>query len=497
MTTLITNNFNIKEERNLSMLMDFYELTMSNGYFVNNLADTIVYFDMFYRKNPDGAGFSIVAGLEQLIDFVNNLKFTEEDIIYLRSKGILAEEFLQYLLTFKFSGDIYAIPEGTPVFPNEALVTIKSKIIDAQLIETMLLLTINHQSLIATKANRIVRASQGRAVLELGARRAHGADGAIMGARASYIGGVTGTATTIAEIRFGVPATGTMAHSWIQLFGDEYKAFETYAKTYPDTCTLLVDTYDVINSGIPNAIKVSKNVLEPIGKRLNAIRLDSGDLAYLSKKVRSILDEAGLTDCKIIASNSLDEYIITELLNQDAKIDIFGVGERMVTAKSEPVFGGVYKLVAVEEDGEIVPRIKLSENEEKIINPAYKMVWRLYDKNSHKAIADVITLADEKIDETQPYIIFDPVLIWKKKKIRNFYAKKLQVPVFLKGKCVYDTPTLDSIKTYCKEQIDGMWEEVKRFSNPHKYYVDLSEKLWSVKQELIRKYKNSEDKNEE
>lgn len=493
----ITNNFNIKEERNLSMLMDFYELTMSNGYFVNGLADTIVYFDMFYRKNPDGAGFSIVAGLEQLIDFINNLKFTEEDITYLRSKGILAEEFLQYLLTFKFSGDIYAIPEGTPVFPNEALVTIKAKVIDAQLIETMLLLTINHQSLIATKANRIVRAAQGRPVLELGARRAHGADGAIMGARASYIGGVTGTATTITEMRFGVPATGTMAHSWIQLFGDEYKAFETYAKTYPDTCTLLVDTYDVINSGIPNAIKVSRNVLEPIGKRLNAIRLDSGDLAYLSKKVRHILDEAGLTDCKIVASNSLDEYIITELLNQEAKIDIFGVGERMVTAKSEPVFGGVYKLVAVEENGEIVPRIKLSENEEKIINPGYKMVWRLYDKNSHKAIADIITLADETINEEEPYTIFDPVLIWKKKKIRNFYAKKLQVPVFLNGQCVYDKPTLEEIKTYCKEQIDGMWEEVKRFSNPHKYYVDLSEKLWTVKQELIRRYKNSEDINDE
>ncbi|PRR81863.1 nicotinate phosphoribosyltransferase [Clostridium vincentii] len=489
----ITNNFNIKEERNLSMLMDFYELTMSNGYFVNGLADTIVYFDMFYRKNPDGAGFSIVAGLEQLIEFINNLKFTEGDISYLRSKGILSEEFLQYLLTFKFSGDIYAVPEGTPVFPNEALITIKAKVIDAQLIETMLLLTINHQSLIATKANRIVRAAQGRTVLELGARRAHGADGAIIGARASYIGGVTGTATTMAEIRFGVPATGTMAHSWVQLFKDEYKAFETYAKTYPDTCTLLVDTYDVINSGIPNAIKVSKNVLEPIGKRLNAIRLDSGDLAYLSKKVRDILDDAGLTDCKIVASNSLDEYIITELLNQDAKIDIFGVGERMVTAKSEPVFGGVYKLVAVEEDGQIVPRIKLSENEEKIINPGYKTVWRLYDKISHKAIADVITLANEIIDETKPYTIFDPVLTWKKKKIINFYVKKLQIPVFIKGQCVYELPSIEEIKMYCKDQIDGMWAEVKRFSNPHKYYVDISQELWSVKQDLIKRYRNSED----
>jgi len=493
----IWDEFNIKTERNLSMLMDFYELTMSNGYFVNGLCETIVYFDMFYRRNPDEAGFSIVAGLEQLINFVKNLKFTIEDIDFLRNKGIFSEEFLQYLITFKFTGDIYAIPEGTPVFPNEALVTIKSKVIEAQLIETMLLLTINHQSLIATKANRIVRASQGRPVLELGARRAQGADGAILGARASYIGGVTGTATAMSEMMFGVPATGTMAHSWIQLFEDEYKAFETYAKTYPESCTLLVDTYNVLKSGIPNAIRVSKNVLEPIGMRLKAIRLDSGDLAYLSKKVRRMLDDAGLFDCKIVASNSLDEYIITELLNQDAKIDIFGVGERMVTAKSEPVFGGVYKLVAVEEKGEIHPRIKLSENEEKIINPGYKMVWRLYDKNSHKAIADVITLAEEIIDETLPYTIFDPVLIWKKKKVINFYAKKLQVPIFLNGEVVYELPTIEEIKKHCKNQVDGIWEEVKRFSNPHKYYVDLSQKLWFVKQELIQKYRNSEDKNEE
>ncbi|MGH4117510.1 nicotinate phosphoribosyltransferase [Clostridium sp.] len=492
-----TNNFNIKEGRNLSMLMDFYELTMSNGYFVNGLSDTIVYFDMFYRKNPDGAGFSIVAGLEQLIDFIKNLKFTQEDIEYLRGKGILSEEFLQYLLTFKFTGDVYAIPEGTPVFPNEALVTVKSKVIDAQLIETMLLLTVNHQSLIATKASRIVRAAKGRPVLELGARRAHGADGAIMGARASYIGGVTATATVMAETMFGVPATGTMAHSWVQLFGDEYKAFETYAKTYPDTCTLLVDTYNVIKSGIPNAIKVSKNVLEPIGMRLKAIRLDSGDLAYLSKKVRSMLDDAGLTDCKIVASNSLDEYIITDLLNQDAKIDIFGVGERMVTAKSEPVFGGVYKLVAVEESGEISPRIKLSENEEKIINPGYKMTWRLYDKKSHKAIADVITLSNEGINETVPYTIFDPVSIWKKKIVKNFYAEKLQVPVFLKGECVYESPSIEEIKTNCKNQVDRIWDEVRRFSNPHKYYVDLSQELWLVKQELIQRYKNSEENIEE
>ncbi|MBU3214467.1 nicotinate phosphoribosyltransferase [Clostridium estertheticum] len=492
----MSNEFNIREERNLSMLMDFYELTMSNGYFVNGVSNTIVYFDMFYRKNPDGGGFSIAAGLEQLVVFVKNLKFTRDDVDFLRSKGVLSEEFLEYLLAFKFSGDIYAIPEGTVVFPNEAIVTIKAKVIEAQLIETMLLLTINHQSLIATKASRIVRAAKGRPILELGARRTHGADAAIMGARASYIGGVSGTATTIADQMYGIPATGTMAHSWIQFFGDEYKAFETYAKTYPDTCTLLVDTYNVITSGIPNAIRVSKDVLEPIGKRLKAIRLDSGDLAYLSKKVRIMLDAAGLTDCKIVASNSLDEFIITELLNQNAKIDIFGVGERLVTAKSEPVFGGVYKLVAVEEEGEVVPRIKLSESEEKIINPGYKMCWRLYDKNTHKAIADVITLTGEVINEAAPYTIFDPVLTWKKKKVTNFYAKKLQVPIFLNGECVYVLPSLEEIRDYCKNQVDSIWDEVKRFSNPHKYFVDLSHELWLVKQELIRKYRNLEEKNE-
>ncbi|MCB2292729.1 nicotinate phosphoribosyltransferase [Clostridium algoriphilum] len=489
----IINNFNIKEERNLSMLMDFYELTMSNGYFQNGFSDAVVYFDMFYRRNPDDASFSIVAGLEQLVTFIENLKFTQEDIDFLRRKGVLSEEFLQYLLTFKFKGDIYAIPEGTVVFPNEALVTVKAKVIEAQLIETMLLLTINHQSLIATKANRIVRASQGRPILELGARRAQGADAAIMGARASYIAGVNGTATTMAESMFGVPALGTMAHSWIEFFEDEYKAFEIYAKTYPSTCTLLVDTYNVIKRGIPNAIKVAKNVLEPIGERLKGIRLDSGDLAYLSKIVRNMLDEAGLTDCKIVASNSLDEYIITELLSQDAKIDIFGVGERMVTAKSEPVFGGVYKLVAVEEEGEVVPRIKISENEEKIINPGYKMVWRLYDKDSHKAIADVITLADDMIDESHPYIIFDPVFIWKKKKITNFYAKKLQISIFHNGECVYKLPTIEEIRIYCSEQVDSLWGEVKRFSNPQKYFVDLSQELWFVKQELIQRYRNAED----
>lgn len=479
---------NIKNERNLTMLMDFYELTMSNGYFTNGLKDTEVYFDMFYRKNPDGAGFSIVAGLEQVVEFIKNLKFTEADVEYLRRKNIFSKEFLEYLLSFKFKGDIYAVPEGTPIFPNEPLVTIRASAIDAQLIETMILLTINHQSLIATKTNRIVRAAEGRTILEFGARRSQGYDGAIYGARASFIGGAAGTATAIADELFNVPASGTMAHSWIQLFGDEFKAFKVYAETYPDACTLLVDTYNVLESGVPNAIKVAKEVLEPKGYRLKGVRLDSGDLSYLSKKVRKMLDKSGLEDCKIVASNSLDEYIISDLMSQGAKIDIFGVGERLVTAKSEPVFGGVYKLVAVKENGEIAPRIKLSENEEKVTNPGYKMPWRLFDKDTGKAIADVITLAGEEIDDSKPYTIFDPVYTWKKKIVTNFYARKLQQPIFINGECVYDLPAIEEIKEYCKKELNTLWEEVKRFKNPHKYYVDLSKKLWDIKQALIQKY---------
>jgi nicotinate phosphoribosyltransferase len=484
--------FKINSERNLSMLMDFYELTMSNGYFENDLKEKVVYFDLFYRKNPDRAGFAIAAGLEQLVDYVSSLHFDEKDIGYLRSKKLFSEEFFQYLLDFKFTGDIYAITEGTPVFPNEALVTVRAKIIEAQLLETMLLVTINHQSLIATKANRIVRASQGRTVLEFGARRSHSYDAAIYGARAAYIGGADSTATTIADELFGVPAIGTMAHSWVQLFGDEYEAFRTYAETYPDTSTLLVDTYDVLSSGIPNAIRVAKEVLEPAGHRLKGIRLDSGDLAYFSKESRKMLDAAGLKDCRIVASSSLDEYIIADIIGQGARIDIFGVGERLITSKSDPVFGGVYKLVAVEEDGEIIPRIKISENPEKITNPGYKMPWRLYSRKTGKALADIITLADEEIDDSKPYAIFDPVFTWKNKEITGFYALRLQVPVFLNGKCVYELPGLNEIRDYCRNQVDTIWEETKRFVNPQKYYVDLSEKLWSVKNGLIEKHKKTE-----
>ncbi len=479
------NNFG---DRKLSMLMDFYELTMANGYFSNGMKDDIVYFDMFFRKNPDGAGFSIVAGLEQVIQYIKQLKFTEDDIEYLRNKNMFKEEFLEFLRDFKFTGDLYAIPEGTPVFPNEPLITVRAKSIDAQLIETMLLLTVNHQSLIATKSNRVVRAAKGRPIMEFGARRSQGYDGAIYGARAAYIGGVMGTATTLADEAFGVPALGTMAHSWVQMFESEYEAFRVYAVNYPDSCTLLIDTYNVIKSGIPNAIKISKEILEPMGKRLKGVRIDSGDIAYLSKKCRKMLNEAGLNDCNIVASNSLDEFIITDLLDQGAKVDSFGVGERLITAKSEPVFGCVYKLVAIEKNGEIIPKIKISENEEKITNPGYKRVWRLYDKKADNPIADVVALSNEIIDDTKAYTIFDEIHVWKKKKVTKFYAKNLQVPVFVNGVCVYESPSLNEIRAYCQREVDNLWSEVKRFTNPHSYYVDLSSDLWCCKQDLIGRY---------
>ena len=485
-------NFDVRENRNLGMLMDFYELTMSNAYLNEGIKDKIVYFDMFFRKVPEQGGFAIMAGLEQLIKYIKELRFNENDIEYLRGLNLFNEEFLAYLLDFKFTGSIYAIPEGTPIFPGEPLITVKAPVIEAQLIETMLLLTVNHQSLIATKANRIVRAAEGRQVLEFGARRAQGYDGAIYGARAAYIGGVDGTATTIAGEDFGIPVSGTMAHSWVQLFDQEYEAFRIYAENYPDSCVLLVDTYSVLKSGIPNAIKVSKEILEPMGKKLKGVRLDSGDIAYLSRKARKMLDEAGLEDCKIIASNSLDEYTIMSLLLQGAKIDSFGVGERLITSKAESVFGGVYKLAAVEENNEIIPRIKLSENTEKVSNPGFKKVYRLFDKETDKAIADVITLADEIIDETKPYKIFDSVHTWKKKTVKNFYVRELQVPIFENGELVYETPDLKDIRTYCIEEVDKLWDEVRRFENPHKYYVDLSKKLWVMKDTLIERLKGDE-----
>ncbi|MDD4716437.1 MAG: nicotinate phosphoribosyltransferase, partial [Oscillospiraceae bacterium] len=467
-------------------LCDFYELTMANGYFQTGLKDRYTYFDMFFRKVPDGGGFAIAAGLEQVIDYIQNLRFSQEDIAYLRGKGCFCDEFLEYLKNFHFSGDIYSVPEGTPIFPGEPILTVRAPAIEAQFIETFVLLSINHQSLIATKSNRIVRAAEGRPVSEFGSRRAQGADGAILGARASYIAGCDGTACTVADQGYGVPAGGTMAHSWVQMFDDEYTAFKTYCTLYPHSCTLLVDTYNVLKSGVPNAIRAFKEVLLPKGITQCAIRLDSGDLTYLSKRARRMLDAAGLTECKIVASNSLDEYIIRDLLLQEAKIDAFGVGERLITSKSEPVFGGVYKLAAIEDElGNIIPKIKVSENASKITNPHFKKVYRLYARDSGKAIADLICVHDEMLDTDKPLELFDPEAVWKRATITDFAVRELLVPIFKGGKLVYGVPTIEETRSYCKEQISLLWDEVKRFENPHKYYVDLSRRLWNIKQELL------------
>ena len=475
---------NTLESRNLTMLVDFYELSMANGYFTNGFKDTVAYFDMFFRKVPDNGGFAIMAGLRQLIDYLKNLKFTQKDIEFFKRKGF-SEDFIDYLRDFKFTCDVWAIPEGTPIFPGEPIITVKGPVIEAQLIETMVLLTINHQSLIATKANRLKRAAGDRMIMEFGSRRAQGYDAAIYGARAAYIGGCDATACTIDERDFGVPAVGTMAHSWIQLFGDEYEAFKAYARQYPDNCTLLVDTYNVLKSGIPNAIKVFDEIVVPKGYRPKGIRIDSGDITYLSKKARKMLDDAGYPDCKIVASNSLDEIIIRDMLIQGAQVDSFGVGERLITAASTPVFGGVYKIVAVEENGVPVPRIKLSENVQKITTPCAKKVYRLFDNDTGKALADVITLIDEEIDSTKPYELFDPDYTWKRKSISNFTAKPLLVQIFDKGQCCYNSPDIKDIKKFCNEQVDTLWDEVKRFENPHTYYVDLSQKLWDEKHRLL------------
>ncbi|MCI8593739.1 MAG: nicotinate phosphoribosyltransferase [Oscillospiraceae bacterium] len=472
---------------NYTLLCDFYELTMGNGYFKTGMGEQVCYFDVFFRNVPDGGGFAIAAGLEQVIDYIENLNFDEDDIAYLRSKNVFAEEFLDYLKTFRFTGDIWAVPEGTPIFPGEPILTVRAPAIEAQFIETFILLTLNHQSLIATKTNRIVRAADGRPVSEFGSRRAQGPDAAVLGARASYIAGCAGTACTIADQIYGSPAGGTMAHSWVQMFPDEYTAFKTYCELYPHAATLLVDTYNVLKSGVPNAIKVFQEVLLPQGITDCAIRLDSGDLTYLSRKARKMLDAAGLTDCKIVASNSLDEYIIRDLLLQGAKIDSFGVGERLITSKSEPVFGGVYKLAAVEDkDGNIIPKIKISENAAKITNPHFKKVFRLFERESGKAIGDLICLHDEVIDESKPLELFHPEETWKRKTISNFTVEPLLTPIFQGGKKVYQSPPIDEIRAYCKAQIDRQWDEVKRFENPHTYYVDLSQKLWDIKQSLLK-----------
>ncbi len=472
------------DKLNLTMLTDFYEITMANGYYEAGMIDDIACFDLFFRRIPDQGGFVIMAGLEQVVHYLESLRFTEEDVDFLREKKIFNEDFLKYLKDFEFSCDLWAVPEGTPVFPGEPLLTVRGPVMQAQFIETMVLLIINHQSLIATKANRIVRAAQGRAVMEFGTRRAHGASAAVLGARAAYIGGCSGTACAVADKDYGVEAMGTMAHSWVQMYPDEYEAFKKYCEIYPDNAVLLVDTYNTLKSGVPQAIKVFKE-MKP--KKMG-IRIDSGDVSYLTKRARAMLDQAGLEQCKIIVSNSLDEYIIRDVILEGACIDAFGVGERLITAKSEPVFGGVYKLAALEKDGEMIPKMKISENVEKITNPGFKSLYRLFDKDSNRAIADVITLNHEEIPEGKEYEIFDPQAIWKRQVIKNFYAKNLRKQIFRKGERIYELPSIDEIRQNCQKQVESLWDEMLRFENPQTYYVDLSHELWQLKQDLIETY---------
>ena len=474
----------MEKNLNLTMLTDFYEITMANGYFQSGMAEDIAYFDMFFRRVPDGGGYAIMAGLEQLIGYLKNLRFTEGDIEYLRSKNMFCEEFLDYLKNFEFKCDVWAVPEGTPIFPYEPIVTVRGPVMQAQFIETMVLLCINHQSMIATKANRIVRAAQGRPIMEFGSRRAHGADAAILGARAAYIGGCAGTACAIADRDYGIAALGTMAHSWVQMYPDEYSAFKKYAEIYPQNCVLLVDTYNVLKSGVPAAIKVFKE-MKP---QTMGIRIDSGDVSYLTKKARKMLDDAGLQDCSIVVSNSLDEYIIRDVILEGAQIDSFGVGERLITAKSEPVFGGVYKLAALEKDGVLTPKIKISENVEKITNPGFKGLYRLYSNETGKAQGDVITIADEEIPIQDEYEIFDPNAVWKKTIVKNYHVRNLHEQIFDKGVCVYESPDIETIKAYCKEQVATLWDETLRLENPQTYYVDLSPKLWEMKNRLLQEH---------
>lgn len=472
-------------ERNISMVMDMYELTMSNGYLNQGFKDTWVAFDVFYRNNPDNGGFAIFAGLQQVVEYIENLHFSEEDVEYLRSKRLFTEEFLKYLLHFRFRGDIYAMKEGTVMYPNEPVITVVAPLIDAQLIETTILLEINHQSLIATKTNRIVQAANGKPVSDFGARRAHNVDAAVYGARAAYIGGAAGTATVLAGKMFHIPISGTMAHSWVMTFDSEYDAFKAYAESYPDGTVLLVDTYDVLKSGVPNAIRTAKEVLEPMGKKLIGIRLDSGDLAYLSKEARKMLDEAGLSDCMIVASNSLDEYTISSLNRQGAKIDSYGVGERLITSSSTPVFGAVYKLVAIQKDGKFIPKIKISETAEKITNPGIKEVYRVYDENG-KAVADYLAVKGEQIRDFDPVRYVDPVNYWKNRSFVGCRFKKLQVPVFEKGKRIYDLPDIEEIRQYVKDQLENeIWEEEQRFENAHTHYLDMSPAMFELKMSLL------------
>ncbi len=474
---------------NRFLMTELYELTMSNGYFMGGKAREIAYFDLFFRKVPDKGGFAVFAGLSRMIELIKNISFTEGDLNYLKTLGI-CDEFIDYLRDFKFECDVWSVPEGTPVFPNEPIIKVRGPIVQAQLIETILMVCMNSQSLIATKANRLVRAAKGTTVAEFGTRRSNGYDNALYGSRAAYIGGCVGTSGVVQGEKFGIPTMNTMIHSWVQMFDSEYEAFCEYARQYPDDCSLVIDTYDTIRSGVPNAIRAFNDVLAPMGRRPVSVRIDSGDITYLSKKVRKMLDEAGYPDCNITASNSLDEYIINDMILQGAKVDCFIVGERLINSASSPLFSGVYKLCAVEdENGEIIPKINLSENVSKITTPHSKMLYRLFDCETGKAIADVLTLNDETIDESKPYTLFDPDFTWKRKEVENFVARRMLVPIFVNGECVYKEPSVHEIRDYCAEQIDNLWEEVKRFENPHTYYVDLSEKLWKTRKELIETHK--------
>ena len=475
-------------DKNCFLMTELYELTMANGLYMSGKANEIAYFDLFFRKVPDNGGFAIFSGLSRIVELIKNIKFSESDLEYLSSIG-LCDGFVNYLRNFKFQCDIWSVPEGTPVFPNEPVIKVRGPILQAQLIETLLLVCMNHQSLIATKANRLVRAAKGTAVAEFGTRRSIGYDSAFYGSRAAYIGGCIGTSGVVQGKEFGIPTMNAMIHSWVQMFDSEYDAFCEYAKQYPDDCSLVVDTYDTIRSGVPNAIKAFDDILKPMGKRPVSIRVDSGDITYLSKKARKMLDEAGYPDCNITASNSLDEHIINDMLLQGAKVDCFVVGERLINSASSPIFSGVYKLSAVEKNGEIIPKINLSENVSKITTPHSKMLYRLFDCDTGKAIADVLTLENEKIDDSKPYMLFDPDFTWKRKEVENFVARKLLVPIFEEGECVYVEPSVDEIRDYCSEQIDNLWEEVKRFENPHTYYVDLSEELWRIRKDLIEEHK--------
>ena len=482
---------------NLTLLTDLYELTMMQGYFKNNCNETVV-FDMFYRSNPCGNGYAICAGLDQLIDYIKRLEFSDEDIAYLDSLHLFEDDFLEYLRDFHFSGDIYAIPEGTVIFPREPLVKVVAPIMEAQLVETALLTIINHQSLIATKTARVVYAADGGGVMEFGLRRAQGPDAGVYGARAAMIAGCIGTSNVLAGQLFDVPVKGTHAHSWIMSFPDEYTAFKKYSELYPDACCLLVDTYDTLKSGVPNAIRVFTEMREAgIELKNYGIRLDSGDLAYLTKRARQMLDEAGFPDAFISASSDLDEYLITSLKSQGCCIDSWGVGTNMITSKDCPAFGGVYKLAAVQDgDGNYIPKIKLSENIEKITNPGNKTVFRIYEKADHKIKADLICLADEVFDESRDLTIFDPLETWKRTKLKagTYELRELLVPVFRKGECVYTSPSVMELRDICSKELDTLWEEHRRLINPSQMYVDLSDKLYDIKKNLLHQM-SMEDEN--